>query len=78
MKRRGIISQTVILQHNNTNLHMGNKTFETILDLLSALFWHMQPMVVIPYQHFGTTYWSHFKGQETKEESWSLSSTLFI
>jgi hypothetical protein len=48
------VKQTVILQHDNTSLHMGNKTLETILDLISALFWHiMQRMVVIP------TFWDN-------------------
>jgi len=67
MKRRGILSQTVILQHDNTSLHVGNKTLEKVLDLISVLFWHiMQPMVVILYQRFGTTHWSHFQGLRTQ------------
>jgi hypothetical protein len=56
-QRGGILLQTVILQHDNTSLHMVNKTLEKILDLISVLFWHiMQPVVVMPYQRFGTTH----------------------
>jgi hypothetical protein len=63
MNQREILLQTVILQHDNTSLHMGNKTLEKILDFISVLFWHiMQPVVVIHYQRFGTTCWSHFQG----------------
>jgi len=75
MNRRGILSQTVILQHDNTSLHMGTKTLEKILDLISVLFWHiMQPTVVIYYQRFGTTRWSHF--QELRTQRRKLVNSL--
>jgi len=37
--------------------------------LRPALFWIItQPVVVIPYRRFGTTYWSHLQGSRIPKE----------
>jgi hypothetical protein len=52
-----------IIQHSE----LGECLKTRILDLISVPFWHiMQPMVVIPYQGFGTMYWSHFRGSRNQ------------